>query len=85
MTPRPEWRERLLPYAKMYADFNQELELRIGQLKHRELEELLDATEEPTSSNCWWATYWVAREVREAAGHELRMRRRAKTAEGVGA
>ncbi len=49
-----------------------------------ELTALAEATEEPTATNCWWATYWAAREVREAAGREMNRRRHAKTAEGVG-
>ncbi len=84
MTPRSDWKERLLPYAKSYQRHVTAIESKIKALSDRDLVLLEEATEEPRSGNCWWATYWVAREVRDAVGLELYRRRKAKTAQGVG-
>jgi hypothetical protein len=84
MTPRREWKTRLLPYARLYDAYIDAVESKIRELSSEELTALAEAAEEPTQTNCWWATYWAAREVREAATREMNRRRHAKTAEGVG-
>ena len=78
------WKERLLPLTKLYETYHEELESRVAKLSGWDLTALMAATKGPTMSNCSWATYWGARDVRDAVAREMNRRRHARTAEGVG-
>ncbi|MCW2545406.1 MAG: hypothetical protein JWM40_2958 [Frankiales bacterium] len=66
----------LEPVALAYIELIQDIETYVEGLPDSALAELLAAAEFPTGTNCWWATYRVARLVREAARHEQFTRNR---------
>lgn len=72
------WKDLLEPHAQRYSRFLDDLAFRVGACSDEGLEELRAACEKPETTNCWWATYSVAGEVRKAANRELLKRKTAR-------
>lgn len=69
--PEP-WKKLLQPFAELHS----KAYVRINKLSLAEMNALLDACEQVTQTNCWWATYRAAKTIRGDLVAERRIRLR---------
>jgi hypothetical protein len=67
-----DWKQRLRPFAEIYAAAEAEMENLLKELDEEELRAILASAHKPTSTNCWWAAFKISRRLREMAHYRLR-------------
>jgi hypothetical protein len=79
MRRRPNWKNLLQPYAKQYAAITQNL----WRLDTGKLRAIKRACRKVGTSNCWWATFGVARLISVEIDCLLQSRRKIKKPHNV--
>jgi hypothetical protein len=70
MPRKPQWKTELQPYAILLSGINEDL----MNKSEDELQDLLEACTEPTSTNCWWATMHAAKFIEPLVKDEIARR-----------
>lgn len=74
MSPERRWKQRIAPYARVYAHGLIRLTRHLRTLTDDEVQALLTAATQPTPTNCDWVTFDTAALLRPAAREEARRR-----------
>lgn len=81
MSAREPWKDTLQPFADAWKSYMDVIDVYVRECTEDELQALEDAAKRPNTTNCWFATWEAAKDVRKVInGERLRRQRAAEAA-----